>query len=110
MALTGIFARPRRLALTLWLAMLLPLAQTAAVRHELSHLAGQEQRKPLQHAHSAACEECLAFAQVGTGASPKPAALVLTQGLSYALPAIHLRPGQTVDIARPRNRGPPLFL
>lgn len=110
MALTGIFARPRRLALALWLAILLPLAQAAAVRHELSHLAGQEQRKPLQHAHSAACEECLAFAQVGTAGTPQPTALVLTQGLSHALPVVHFRLGHTTDVARPRNRGPPLFL
>ena len=61
----------------LWLAALLPLAQTAAAWHELSHAAGRaaEQDGDQKAVHAAACGLCLASAAVhGAGtASAAPA-------------------------------------
>lgn len=48
----------------LWLAMLLPLAQTAAAWHELSHAASRatEQESDQKALHAAACGLCVASA------------------------------------------------
>ena len=68
MNLARLFNRSHRLALALWLALLLPLAQAAAVRHEISHLGEQRtQRLDLTAEH---CELCLAAAALGSMAPP----------------------------------------
>ena len=68
MNLTRLFNRSHRLALALWLALLLPLAQAAAVRHEISHFGEQRtQRLDLTAEH---CELCLAAAALGSMAPP----------------------------------------
>ena len=68
MNLARLFNRSHRLALALWLALLLPLAQAAAVRHEISHLGEQRtQRVDLTAEH---CELCLAAAALGSMAPP----------------------------------------
>ena len=68
MHLARLFNRSHRLALALWLALLLPLAQAAAVRHEISHLGEQRtQRLDLTAEH---CELCLAAAALGSMAPP----------------------------------------
>jgi hypothetical protein len=57
----------------LWLAMLLPLAQTAAAWHEVSHAAARvaDQDGDQKAVHAAACGLCLASAAVhGTGMAP----------------------------------------
>jgi hypothetical protein len=57
----------------LWLAMLLPLAQTAAAWHEMSHAAARvaDQEGDQKAVHAAACGLCLASAAVhGTGMAP----------------------------------------
>ena len=71
----------------LWLALLLPLAHTAAAWHELSHAAARaaDQDSDQKSLHSAACGLCLTSAAVdGAGtasASPSIALLSLPQCL-----------------------------
>ncbi len=65
------------LAWLLWLAALLPLAQTAALAHAASHdfaaPASTDDDKAL--AHAAHCDLCLAAAALGSGApAPSPVA------------------------------------
>ena len=110
MTLARLFNRSNRLAFALWLALLLPFAQAAAVRHELSHLGTTEQRQQGLDGHAAACEACLAFAQLGTGAAPQLPAASLALDLSHECPCGHADRGQAAEIPAQRNRGPPAFL
>ncbi len=110
MTFARLFNRSNRLALALWLALLLPFAQAAAVRHELSHLGTAEQRQQGQDGHAAACEVCLAFAQVGAAAAPQLPAAFLALDLSYACPCVQADLGQAAELPSQRNRGPPAFL
>ena len=110
MNLARLFNRSNRLALALWLALLLPLAQAAAVRHEISHLGTAEQRQQGLDGHAAACEACLAFAQVGAGAAAQLPAAPLVLDLSHECPCVHADLGQAADLPYQRNRGPPAFL
>jgi len=79
--MNGLRWRPRpRISLPwlLWLALLLPLAQTAAAWHELSHAAARaaEEDGDQKAVHVAACGLCLASAAV-QGAGPASAAPVV---------------------------------
>lgn len=75
------FRRPLRIGLPwlMWLALLLPLAQSAAAWHEVSHAAEaagalDAGKKTL---HNAACGLCLASAAVhGAGLASEPPALL----------------------------------
>lgn len=62
---------PRRLAWLLWLVLLLPLAQSAAAWHAVSHSAtgapAQDGKRALHPVH---CDLCLAAAALGGGALP----------------------------------------
>jgi len=108
MNLVRLFNRSHRLALALWLALLLPLAQAAAVRHEISHLS--EQRSQRQDTHAVACEACLAFAQVGSAALPQLPATLQAPQLSFACPSTPEGLGQPAQLPSRRNRGPPRVL
>jgi hypothetical protein len=110
MDLARLFNRSHRLALALWLALLLPLAQAAAARHEISHLGTAEQRQQGLDGHASACEACLAFAQVGAGAAPQLPAAPSAPDLSHACPCAHADLGQAAELPSQRNRGPPVFL
>ena len=68
-------ALQRRFSWLLWLALLLPLAQTAAAWHSLSHVgadatADADGNKALHTTH---CDLCLVAAAVGGGALPSSA-------------------------------------
>jgi hypothetical protein len=56
-----------------WLAIMLPLAQTAAVWHGVSHGVQQQTAEDKQAPHPAHCELCLAAADLGAGALPSVA-------------------------------------
>lgn len=75
MNLARLFGRSHRLALALWLALLLPLAQAAGVRHELSHLS-EPKGTPKLHLTAEPCGLCLAAAAMG-GLAPPPAETAL---------------------------------
>lgn len=69
----------RRLAWLLWLALLLPLAHTAAACHAVSHAAGDRQRDG-DHAPAsvaAPCDLCLMATGLADGAPPCAATAAL---------------------------------
>ena len=84
----------RGLAWLVWLALLLPVAQSAAVWHGYSHVlrsAGShdDDKRSLPAAH---CDQCLAAASVGGGALPgSPPVLPIA-------PARHERPRGAASI------------
>jgi hypothetical protein len=64
-------APPRRLAWLLWLALLLPLAQSAVAWHAVSHSATDASAHDgKQVLHAVPCDLCLAAAALGGGALP----------------------------------------
>ncbi|WP_428423093.1 hypothetical protein [Methylibium sp.] len=79
---------PRGLAWLLWLALLLPVMQSAAVSHGLSHVAraAAAQHGDQQAPHEGYCQLCLAAATVGGGVLPGGAPLALPLALGHALP------------------------
>jgi hypothetical protein len=69
----------------LWLALLLALAQTVAIRHGYSHSVA-ESASTAAGKHSgglAHCQSCIAAAAIG-GAAPPPPALLLAQPITQA--------------------------
>jgi hypothetical protein len=79
----------RHVAWLLWLAFLLPLAQTAAAWHALSHtsaeLAGESQDGKALHASH--CDLCLTGAAVTGGALPGHAPALPVDATSQAAPS-----------------------
>ncbi len=73
----------------LWLALLLPLAQTAAAWHALSHLG--DAREPASAAHQAHCGQCLAAAALDGLATPPVLALALPVAANTAAEAVPAR-------------------
>lgn len=76
----------RRLAWLLWLALLLPLAHTAAACHAATHAMGDAQRDS-QHAPAslaAPCDLCLMAAGLADGAAPSSASEVAAQPAASA--------------------------
>ena len=95
----------------LWLALLLPLAQTAAAWHELSHAAARvadpdSEQKAL---HSAACGLCLASAAVQAGGM---AVAVLQVPSADQAPSLHTDARTAAEQGAPvlgyQSRAPPL--
>lgn len=82
MDISHLFSRSNRWVIALWLAVLLPLAQAAAVRHEMSHLGDPRVQKASLVAEH--CEQCLAAAALGGLAPPTQdtAPLLLDAGTS----------------------------
>ena len=103
----------RRFWWLLWLVLLLPIAQTAATLHVLSHamldLAGDgsaiDGKPAIDHAH---CELCLTAAAL-TGAAPPAAAPCLPRlAMSRALPrAVSLAVRFAATVPAYESRAPP---
>ncbi|MBI5919068.1 MAG: hypothetical protein HY849_06820 [Nitrosomonadales bacterium] len=75
-----------RLFQPMFFALVLLFAQQAGAAHVLGHLFG-EQKQDQQTSHSAACEQCANFAQLGGalgGAAPALALLALSFALVVA--------------------------
>ena len=105
--------RRSRFEWLLSLALLLPLAQSLAARHELSHVvAGQRQGvESPQAAHAASCELCLVAATIGAGALPPPATAATAPSADAALPrATAVAAWLSTPAAAYRSRAPPLSL
>jgi len=79
----------RGLSWLLWLALLLPMAQSAATCHAYSHLVpgavGHEQDK--QAPAAAHCAICLAASVLSDGAAPAAQHPLLLQAVRHALPS-----------------------
>lgn len=104
--------RPQRISLSwlLWLALLLPLAQTAAAWHEMSHVAEQAAPAPAgkQGLHNDACGLCLVSAAVhGGGFAATPTPLALADVAQSAPAARTLVPPATAPRHAYRSRAPP---
>lgn len=75
-----------RLAL-LWLALLLGLAQTVAIRHTYSHSPHETSSSAGKHPGGLAhCNACILAASLGSG--PPPAAALLLPALARVLPKL----------------------
>ena len=107
------FARPeRRLAWLLWLALVLPLAQTAAAWHGYSHVARLTQPKAADaHALGSHCELCLAAAAVSGGALASRAPTLPLTAARHARPALPANglPSAAISLAY-QSRAPPTAL
>ncbi|MEJ6001428.1 hypothetical protein [Paucibacter soli] len=99
------------LAWLLWLAMLLPLAQSTASWHRYSHgvQTGLAQDEGKQAGHAAGCELCLSAAALSGASLPTSKSPLALLALAHALP-LPLRAG--FGCARPtlayRSRAPPV--
>jgi hypothetical protein len=111
------FLRPRdigvgRLIGSMLLALLLLCTQRGALVHELSHFSppAATERVAKQAVPADACELCLAFAQVGSGAARAPLSLPLLGSLEFERTATVPVHAATATPATPRSRGPPIAL
>ncbi len=115
MAMPPSSQRPRRrLTWLLWLALVLPIAQSAALWHGLAQhdaAAGQTERAVdgKQAPHATHCDLCLAAAGV-TGAAPVVAvpAVPLLRGRDCAAPRTDAAPSLAAAATGYRSRAPPL--
>lgn len=100
----------RHLVWLLWLVLLLPLAQTAATWHVLSHMNSQSapESDSRQAIHHAQCDLCLGAAALAGGAPlvPKPVAPLLHALHEAPLIASHLVLWRLVTLAY-YGRAPP---
>lgn len=80
---------PRHLAWLLWLALLLPLAQTAAAWHAVQHQAADaaESEGKTSAPHLTHCDLCLAGAAVDAGAPPSVSLVVTVDAPRPSAPA-----------------------
>lgn len=80
-------APPRRLAWLLWLALLLPLAQSATAWHAVSHsTTGAPAHDGKQALHPVHCDLCLAAAALGGGALPTASQWVVHPAARHQAP------------------------
>ena len=80
-------ALPKRLSWVLWLALLLPLAQSVASWHVLSHTRADAAQAAGEHAyHGAHCSLCVAAAAVHSGGLPSAAPTLAAPSETQALP------------------------
>lgn len=97
----------------LWLALLLPVAQTAGAAHVYSHLQdiGSSRGGDPDVGHVQHCPICPVAAAIGVGGLPSAPCglqLALPPAVSHDQPTPHDPP--VVALRRPANRGPPLLL
>ena len=103
----------RHMAWLLWLALLLPLAQTAANWHVLSHANPGQLREPdeQQTLHQAKCELCLSAAALLSGAAlvataDPPHAPALAQQVAADMRGV----ASTPAVRAYESRAPPFLL
>jgi hypothetical protein len=103
----------RHMAWLLWLALLLPLAQTAATWHILSHVNSEQANAAddQQAVHQAHCELCLSAAALIGGAPlasqpDQPQARALTEVVAAALRGVAWKPTARAY----ESRAPPFLL
>ena len=101
----------RKLLRSLALPLLLLVAQQGAVLHELTHYAAAEaQGGKKQSPPEDVCDLCLAFAQVGSAATPQSVGTPLLTDLSHQLTPVLPVVAGAIHVPAERSRGPPLFL
>jgi len=98
-----------RWAWVLLLALLMPLAQSVAARHTITHHGTpSQQRDAAPSALDATCVQCLLAAPVGAGALPGAPPAFALLGTAHAAPASPLlvEPASALALAY-RSRAPP---
>lgn len=90
------------------LAFSLLFAQQGGFAHELGHFSGSSQQSEKQLPHSKSCDQCGAYAQVGSGA--------VSQSIPFALPesagavySFHDVASTARHFSRHRSRAPPFL-
>ena len=106
---------PRRLGLSwlMWLALLLPVSQSLAAWHQLSHRgqAGAAHAGDDGTLHKTSCGLCLAAASVDHGGLPAAYARVSVPALLAASPALpRIESPARPLVRRYLSRAPPAFL
>ena len=107
------FATRRFRAWWLWLALLLPVAQGAAVCHAVSHSRADQDAvaDDPRVAHLQACDLCLTLAGVGAAAPLGEAARVPPACVRHGLPRAHVCTGVVCELGLAyRSRAPPIDL
>jgi hypothetical protein len=100
-----------KLLRSLMLPLLLLVAQQGAVLHELSHYTAAETHDgKKQSPRGDVCDLGLAFAQVGSAATPHDVVPPLLADLSHQLTPVFPVYAGAVQLPAERSRGPPLFL
>lgn len=98
----------------LWLALLLPVAQGAAVCHAVSHSRADLDAAAADDprvAHLQACDLCLTLAGVGGAAPSGEAPRVQPACVRHGLPRGHVRTGVVCELGLAyRSRAPPIDL
>ena len=108
-----VFPRLRRIGFGWWLGLLLalPLAQSAAAWHEVSHLGGAASHDDASLPHDGACALCLAAAAVDAGGLPVAALPVLAPDVTLALvPLAPVAAPAAAPALAYRSRAPPRAL
>lgn len=99
------------LAWLLWMALLLPMAQTAASWHGLSHVASAaatSQPAEDQAAHTAHCDLCLNAAALGGGALPEAPPSLQLVAMRHTRPQVAAaQPWQAPASLPYQSRAPP---
>ena len=101
-----------RLFRSLFVPLLLVVAQQGGMLHELSHYAPAERAgdtKKQSH-RSDVCDLCLAFAQIGSAAPVQHVAPLPLAGLSHEVAPVVPGHLEVVHLPAERSRGPPQFL
>jgi hypothetical protein len=102
----------RRIYVSWVMSLLLMLAQTGAVLHELGHLAhdsvphGASLQSSEHLLESGPCPTCEAFAQIANPAAGAAAAAAIAPPPLIPIPALGCAIVST-DVPSPRSRGPP---
>lgn len=106
---------PRRLGLAwlVWVVLLLPVSQSFAAWHEVSHSrpADAAARSDTALLHKASCERCLAAAAVDHGGLPTAApSLPAPDGGPASVAESRVASASCAPITRYLSRAPPTFL
>jgi hypothetical protein len=101
-----------RLFRSLFVPLLLVIAQQGAALHELSHYAPTQTTgdSKKQAPRGDICELCLAFAQIGSAAPSQAVVAPLLAGLSHELVPVSPVHLEVAQLPAERSRGPPLYL
>lgn len=102
----------RRLCRSLLLPLLLAIVQQGGLLHELSHYAADAAaaRSSKSTSHGEVCQLCLAFAQVGSGATPHAEPPPLLADLSFRWAPAGATALGALELPAERSRGPPSVL
>lgn len=101
--------RPVRFLLPLLLAFALLFAQQGAAMHALGHILSEQAQQDKQAPHSPACEQCTAYAQLGSALGSSTYSFSVDAALSKAVRQ-RTTPFCSTHTLTAAARGPPALL